>query len=146
MPACLQHQRRHRGGRPHTCADDAGLRPVEATSTPRSANSRDPFSSALLVPAEEPGLIAPNPRRILERWRAQWYARPEAASVCHSPRGNMRQLLVISSILLSALSLHAERISGRLQQIVNGKGYAFELKAPGIVSVLDNDTSSRSRV
>ncbi|MGA8656475.1 MAG: hypothetical protein WB586_10030 [Chthoniobacterales bacterium] len=51
----------------------------------------------------------------------------------------MRQLFVISGILLSTLSLHAERILEGYT-VVNGKGYAFELKAPR-GWVLDNDAA-----
>lgn len=52
---------------------------------------------------------------------------------------NMRQFLVISGILLSALPLYAERILEGYT-VVNGNGYAFELKAPR-GWVLDNEVA-----
>jgi len=51
----------------------------------------------------------------------------------------MKQLLVISCILLSSLPLQAERILEGYT-VVNGKGYAFELKAPR-GWVLDNEVA-----
>lgn len=51
----------------------------------------------------------------------------------------MKQLLVIFSILLSCLPLRAERILEGYT-VVNGKGYAFELKAPR-GWVLDNEVA-----
>lgn len=51
----------------------------------------------------------------------------------------MKQLFVISSFLLSTLPLRGERILEGYT-VVNGKGYAFELKAPH-AWVLDNEAA-----